>query len=268
MPDSAKGQSKIALEAVKNDPKANYIPTCLAMCIGLFGWGDENRPLANYEDQDSVWRHLPKAAVPKVPDLKTEMKRRAAAVGLKKLRKNTAPKAECVNWLKQNPVKCGADIAYLLEEEGKIYENLLEVEKEHSLQSRARLLTANWSTKEPHCRLIGCMVHDDAVQALRHHDSVMERDELDARNSDKRPETFFEVVARLYNNNKLTIHIPSLPEVHSEFADQMNLKFEDMPGGEISVEDVKKRITELRAKTTQVRNIRPNHVFSIASSPI
>ena len=68
-----------------------------------------------------------------------------------------------------------------------------------------------------------------------------------------RPETLWEVVTRLYNDNEVVITTPALPDLHEDFATVLKLKYEDMPGGHITVEEAKKRGTEAKAKLTQVR---------------
>ena len=99
-----------------------------------------------------------------------------------------------------------------------------------------------------------CCVEDEALEALKHKDRVLERDELDAHNSSMRPETFNEVVARLYNDPELELWTEALPELHITFAEPIDCSFEFMPGGKISVEDVKKKLSDARAKLTQVRS--------------
>jgi hypothetical protein len=81
---------------------------------------------------------------------------------------------------------------------------------------------------------------------------VLDREELDARNSDQQPETYDEVVARLYNDIDNVFFTESLPELHSDFAECMSLDFDDMPGGAITADDVKKKIGESRVKLMQV----------------
>jgi hypothetical protein len=82
--------------------------------------------------------------------------------------------------------------------------------------------------------------------------TVFEHDELDARNSDNRPETYEAVVARLYNDPDLDFYTESLPGLHDSFARPICLDYTLMPGGDISAEDVKKKVGDARAKLMQV----------------
>ena len=84
----------------------------------------------------------------------------------------------------------------------------------------------------------------------------MSREELDARNNEERPETFEEVVAKLYNDPENIYYTELLPDLHFVYAEVIELDFNDMPGGKISAEDVKKKIAECRAKLIQVRDVR------------
>ena len=237
-----------------------HIPHLLAMGIGLFESDvPGSRPLADTDtDTDGVWKHLPKTSLPKVPDLKLEMKRRAKRLGLKKLRKNTAPRADCIAWLKQNPVTETLDVQYVRKLEKELWEMCVAASIEFQTQQKEKLSTSNWNTSHPWLRLYGCMTHDEAFESLRNHDRVMDRDELDARNNENRPETLWEVVTRLYNDNEVVITTPALPDLHADFATVLELKYEDMPGGQITVEEAKRRGTEAKAKLTQVRHL-PKH---------
>ena len=62
----------------------------------------------------------------------------------------------------------------------------------------------------------------------------------------------WEVVAQNFNDLKFVVYSESLPDLHSAFADVMELKFEDMPGGAITPEEAKKKFGDCRAKLIQV----------------
>jgi hypothetical protein len=75
----------------------------------------------------------------------------------------------------------------------------------------------------------------------------MDRQVLDARNSSARPETFFEAVARVFNDECNLFISEMLPDLHYSFARSITLDFDDMPG-EVTPEEVKKRFADARAK--------------------
>ena len=99
------------------------------------------------------------------------------------------------------------------------------------------------------------MTHDEALLAIRNKDTCLDRQQLDARNSDVRPSTFEEVVSKLYNNPTVEFFTECLPELHMTFAEPIDLHFQYMPGGEITPEDVKKKVGDARAKLIQVRRL-------------
>ena len=96
------------------------------------------------------------------------------------------------------------------------------------------------------------MTHDRALEAIRNKDLCLDRQQLDARNSDVRPATFEEVVASLYNDERVEFFTECLPDLHITFAEPIDLHFQYMPGGEITAEDVKKKVGDARAKLIQV----------------
>jgi hypothetical protein len=122
---------------------------------------------------------------------------------------------------------------------------------ENSAQDKL-LQQANWNGPRPWLRFYLCICHDDACQALLNKDACIPRDELDARGNNKRPCTFEEVVADLYNDEDYIPVTESIPDLHSMFAKPMALKLSMMPGGRILSNVVKGKLNEVRAKLLQV----------------
>lgn len=222
----------------------------LSMCLGL---QEGDRHLADTEEDPLYSVHLLKSYQPKVRDLKAEIKRRAASLDLENVRMNTALKPACIAWLKENPRVNRADVEFLKREEGALYTTLQEAHTEAESTQRERLLNANWNSKEPWLRLYACVASDEARLALSKRHTTLDRDELDARNSDARPENFCEVVARKYCDPEFTVFTECYPGLHFDFCASLILDFEHMPGGAITPEDVKRKMTESRAKLMQVR---------------
>lgn len=185
--------------------------------------------------------------------MKWEMKRRAEKAGLKKFRKNSVLKPEAMQWLKENPVKDPADVAFLISTEGELYKTLLEVAKEAEEASKEKRANASWTGNLPWLRLYCSMVHDDCRQIMPGKDLTLKRDELDAGlRSDLRPMTYEAAVAKIYNDPDIVFYTEINPELHVTFEEAIELHFDSMPGGEIDAEDVKKKIGEARAKLMQV----------------
>jgi len=83
------------------------------------------------------------------------------------------------------------------------------------------------------------MCDDRARDALISKDDGWERKELDARNHENRPKTWYEVIADLYNDPDNVYYTDVLPELRPRFAESIELRFEDMPGGEITAEQAR-----------------------------
>jgi hypothetical protein len=203
-------------------------------------------------ENDDLLKTFPQRALflPVVKLLKEEVVRRANQLRIRPFRK-TATKAEIIEWLKSHAVTDPLDEAFLRFEAGKTYRALMTQADETAAAERGGLTTKNWSGIKPWMRLYHAATSDEARELLAKNDQVMTREELDARNSDARPPTYFEKVAELYNSDTLYIS-SALPELHSTFADSIILAFDEMPGGAITADDAKTRLGEARAKMISV----------------
>jgi hypothetical protein len=229
----------------------NSIQVLLAMCVGLTD-PKNGRVLADFDNDRLYKEYLEKAVVPKVPALKTEMKRRALAVGLTKFRKNSVSRPQALEWLKMNPVRGEANIRFLLQAEGKLYATLKGADEEKQAEAQEKLSQAAWTGCKPYLRLYICATEDAALEALRDAALAMEKDELDARNSEERPDSYEQIVADLFNDPDCDCRTDALPSLHAMFALPIDLPFKDMPGGKIDAETVKSRLADARAKLLQV----------------
>jgi hypothetical protein len=151
-----------------------------------------------------------------------------------------ALKPACLSWLKDNPIVNPDCVKWLRSQEEKLYNSLLAAQAEAKEAERIRLQTANWGFKE-WAQFHYCCVSDQARAAMAREQRTLTRVELDARNSDERPETADEVVARLFNDRTLVFWTPVCPNWHVDFSVSVELRAEDMAGGEITPEDVKKK---------------------------
>lgn len=95
-------------------------------------------------------------------------------------------------------------------------------------------------------RLCCCTCDDVARAAFTVKDNSLTRSQLDARNNIARPQTFEEVVADLFNDPDNVYYTKSLPDLHADFNDEIELKFEPKYG-EIMAEDVKNQLGNTRA---------------------
>lgn len=140
------------------------------------------------------------------------------------------------------------DVEFLIATEAKIREEIINDLKEcESMDQEKKTSSDNWCDMHPFLRLHCCMTDDRAREALLVKDDGWDHSELDARNHEDRPKTWCEVVAELCNDLVNVHWTEMLPELHEKFCVSIELKFEDMPGGEISADQVKSRCADSRA---------------------
>jgi hypothetical protein len=238
-------------------------PHLIAMCQGLVCRPEDPYPGTYVFDMenDELLKTFPQRALflPTVKLLKEEVIRRAEQLHIRPFRK-TATKTEIIEWLKKHAITDSLDEAFLHFEAGRTYVVLLKQAEETAATERGGLVAKNWSGFKPWMRLYHAATSDEARQLLIRNDQVMTREELDARNSDARPPTYFEKVAELYNSDILYIS-SALPELHSTFAESMVLSFDEMPGGAITADDAKTRLGEARAKMISVSSYFSNFLI-------
>lgn len=229
----------------------------MAHCIGLKAdEGEDSRMLGDPKDPIYGAVDRPTKFFPTVPILKEEMLCRIEQKGLKKedRPKNMSyfKRHEIVSWLKENPLGNQVDIDHVLFYEGSLYETLVAADTERKETERKKLANMQWSKPHPYLRLYCCFCDDETRVAFARRDDSLTRAALDGRNNENRPETVYEVVARLYNSDKVYWTDP-LPNLHSIFGEPIQLVFAEMPGGAITPQEVKERWGDARAKTVQVR---------------
>ena len=130
----------------------NSVQLLLSMCIGLVNKSEgRDRWIADLEDDPLYRDQLEKIHVPKVPMLKSEMKRRAHALGLRKFRKNSCLRPEAILWLRNNPVTDKDSVAFLLKTEAALYKTLKEAAEESQAMEREKLSQGSWNSVKPWC---------------------------------------------------------------------------------------------------------------------
>jgi hypothetical protein len=256
----------VVAEANANgDPPVNGPGTCqvlyeeqenskqylLAMCIGLTG--PTGRKLGDCDEEPYKSVKAVRSVHPSLAQLREEMNRRAMESGLGELRKKTAPKPACLSWLQQHPEMNPKNRAWLMREEEAYFKSLTKsTEEQEELDKAAATATANWNSWEPFVRFYSILCLDEVRSALLCKDDTLPRQEMEARNHDERPLDFYELVTKYYNDDSIVITTAVLPELWYTWAYEHELYFHDMPGGEITPEDAKKRLSDCRAKLIYV----------------
>ena len=187
--------------------------------------------------------------------LQKETVRRAQVTDMKPKPKPTWwNKGRCMEFLNKYPINNPVDKAWLLKTEAAIAEALKadKAERAELQLEQQEKASAKWTDVHPWLRLHVCMCDDRARAALRTRDKAWDRSALDARNSEERPADWYEVVANLYNDPDAVFTTEALPFLHVVFREQIDLHFEDMPGGSIDREDVRKRHADARSSLISV----------------
>ncbi|KAL3937752.1 MAG: hypothetical protein SGARI_001998 [Bacillariaceae sp.] len=227
--------------------------TLLAAAYGLksqdkqrtIDWMDE--PYASMKERNCI---------PKVKQhLQREIKRRHEAMGWSKTKSKCTSftAAQCRERLKKYPIADPQDLAFIQRTEQVFYDLIVSRQKQREEAARIRLAQANWTGNLPYLRLYCCVCHSRAREALIRRTLVLDKDELDAGvENDAAPDSFEQVVADLYNDRSMVFETEILPRLHMEFAESFTLRFEDMPGGEITPGEVKIRYGDARAKLVKL----------------
>jgi hypothetical protein len=223
----------------------------MTMCIGLKSVVDD-RYLGDASLEPYASMKFRKKVTPTQKHMVEEIKRRSLCNNDED---NPTPlcnywtKERLQAWLSQNPVVVPEDVVFLRDEEHKLFESLNNARSENGSSGEPK--SGAWTTNEPYLRMYHCMFHDDVKPALLRLNNTLGRPELDARNSSARPETFFEAVCRIYNDEDIMMETEALPDLHYSFAYPIVLLFEDMPG-ELNPEECKKRFADCRAKLIKI----------------
>jgi hypothetical protein len=152
--------------------------------------------------------------------------------------------------LKANPIVDPIDTKFLVEEINKTYQGIRLEQEELLASQQASLANRNWA--ESNWLRLYCAAFDDNARPLMlTKDDYMTQLELDGRNSSKRPPSYYQVIADNYNSD--TVYVTkALPSLHDDFADQFVLRFQDLPGGSMTAEQVKNCLSDARAKLIPV----------------
>lgn len=164
-----------------NDKKVLYL-----LCVGL-NRPDRNEPLFLFEIEP--WSLLPKSSIvrPKNVDYVNEIMRRAELY-------NTVPvprarnwsRVQTMEWLQQNPICDHADIEFLTNEVLRVEDVLIRKAREQQETNAGGGGRGHWRGSVPYLRLIMCLTQDNVKCLFLTRANSRSRQELDARNSDRR----------------------------------------------------------------------------------
>ncbi|CAB9524785.1 hypothetical protein SEMRO_1585_G284060.1 [Seminavis robusta] len=219
----------------------------MAMGIGLNS--EDSREIGNIDIEPYKSMKLKKKVTPTQKNMVDEIKRRAYCDGITEPKCVYWERKKCLAWLKAYPVTNPNDCSFIIAEEKKLF-NLINKATQEKLDEKKEK-ASSWTTVEPYLRLIECMMDDSIRDKFLDMQRIGDRDELDARNSDNRPETIFEACSRLFNDPEKEVYSQCLPDLHYSFAEVLDCCFEKMPGL-VTPDEVKRRWGDCRAKLIKI----------------
>jgi hypothetical protein len=246
----------------------------LAMCYGIKD-GDRQLGVTTVDPYQSTKRKV--LFIPNRDILLDEIKRRADIFDVLP-RPRMASKSIVLRrkWLEENPITDLVDVAFLKREETNFRQSLqaaLDEELNLSQQNRTRE-SASWTTCDPYLRLYHSLIDDEVVDAFISCHAVMDRPELDARNSLERPPTFEETIAKKFNNPDFEPITRAIPDLHDDFRHPITLPFSAMPGP-VTPDFIANKLNDVKTKALHVSKtisevhtdllqkcLSPPHVFS------
>jgi hypothetical protein len=229
--------------------RGNSQQVLTAMALGLQARNTDVMypgPMFDFELDENLKTFPHKGTVlPKLNHLQEEAVRRAVLFKLRPIRK-AARRNELIIFLKENPIRDPIDIKFVSDEINKTYKAIKLHLEEATAVERSAMNNRNWITSN-WLRLYCCACDDKVRPFLLNKDNTMNRLEVDGRNNEERPPTWHEAIVEMYNSTKVYVTL-ALPELHDEFAEPRTLRFVDLPGGAVTVQDVKSRLADARAK--------------------
>jgi hypothetical protein len=248
---SANNSSKKAAASVKNknyssDSERVYVDSgnskkiLLAMAYGLEDFGDVT--LEPYTTATNRKSFTPTSDI-----LKQEVKNRAILGGIKMPRPQGWNMLQLYGWLKDNPRTDVQDLLFL-RQEVQSFANLLAAAKvEHTAEEELRCGREAWLGLEPFLRLYHVMLDDKIREAYGKINAVLNRTELDARNNENSPPSFYDLAADLFNNPSFNPTTSMYPELHEDFKYPIMLLHSDAPTP-VTAQKIKEKLADSRAK--------------------
>ena len=238
-------------------PDTNHVVSCkdtyedsngakillMSMIIGLPDIGDLTvEPYASSLQK--------KAFTPKKIDLIKEVERRVKCNPPDKGRKPkpsnwTMPSLR--EWLLHHPVTDEDDLQYLRQEVEKFQQTLLAAHREATSMSSSSTPSGVIWNNTADLRLIHCLAVDEVKEAYLQRHQVMSRSQLDARNGPTAGPCVNEILARQYNNSSFQPRSISLPDLHMDFVNPIDLSFDNVPCA-VTPDQVKRWLADRKTK--------------------
>jgi hypothetical protein len=196
------------------------------LCVGL--QNDDGDKL--FDLDASPFNNMKKDKIrPKRPEYVTEVQRRAAILfannPLHIPKANNWSITRSVEWLESNPLQDSDDLLFLKNEVNKLRNVAFSTLAEEAIATVDAPTAKKWRGSAPYMRLIMCLVDDDVKASYVRHADTMTREVLDARNSDVRPPSAFELLANKWNDDSFHPIAPA-STCHEDFTNATDCSFD------------------------------------------
>ena len=158
---------------------------------------------------------------PSVESLKKEAIRRNI-----KLRKTNLSRSYLEKLLDKVPL-CPTDVLYVKKKEQEYRKTLQARIDRNGQENPGTTEKQKYLSHDNKLRLVCCMFDESVKDNLRSTQDVLNRDQLDARNSVLHVTSWYEGVTDLYNDPDYLAEIPALPLLHENYTTARSIKLDE-----------------------------------------
>jgi hypothetical protein len=216
-----------------------------AMAIGV---GPDKETLVSAEEEPFLSSNKKSDFKPTAKDLKAEVHRRGMNPKGKPFPCGWWSLPQLNKHLTDHPIVDEIDVEFLRRKTNEIKSAGIPSEQDDKLVTEG---SSRWTDPKAFLRLYHVLVEEEVKKLFLTRDNVLNRQELDARNSSQRRKTFQEAAADLYNDPNFAPSTFAWGNVHSDFAESIKLAAEDAPT-QVTPEKIMEQFNNVRAKVSQV----------------
>lgn len=215
---------------------SNKLSVLFALCIGLEETIDDNTglkvPLMDLNEDSFKSLKKKKDIKPSLDILREEVKRRSELNNQEgnKPKPNGWTITKCQDWLKANLITADADVAFLVQRAKAIKQVVANATQTTVTSANPPSVASTehgnkWYGPLPYLRLIHCLLEDDIKEKWVRRDIPLSIQEIDARRSDVREDTVFEMIATRWNSSDFN-PTTMISNCHYDFCEEIDVGFD------------------------------------------
>ena len=218
--------------------QSNKLSVLFTLCIGLEERaGDDGSKIPLMDLNKSPFKHMKKKKdiKPSLDSLREEVKRRSERdnTNANKPKPNRWNAKKCHDWLKANPITNIDDVAFLFRK-AKVAKQVVENATQRTVVPTVSVDQPEgeqgnkWFGSLPYLRLVHCLMEDNIRDKWMHRNDPKSIQEIDARRSDVRAETVFEMIANRWNSKSFNPMTMIMTACHADYFVEIDVGFESM----------------------------------------